>query len=281
MGKKVTLSEAKLKEIIKEAVLGEISREKVMPHKFWTIFKSRVINAAHGNFGEVERTVKEFYMQFRDKVGREDFTIDNLMDLAEKVEDGERGGHGNPGMGRQGMADAWWGINAGKELEESRKPVKLNEAKLKNIIAESVKRVLMEASGVNEISSNLLSRASDKAFKDMMRNWDNWKVKTKRDKQWHNLSQGAIDRSREEKDAVCPSVPESELKNMPKDTYVVLDGTGRDYYGNFMHRYDGHAGTEEQCMAYVDKYFDKDADWEFLPDIVPLDKYLKNRARYS
>ena len=94
-----------------------------------------------------------------DRIDREDFTLDNLMELAEKIEDGEGGGgHGNPGAHRQGMADRWWGVNAGKELEESRKPVRLNESQLKKVIAESVKKVL------NEISSDMISRASAKLY---------------------------------------------------------------------------------------------------------------------
>ena len=160
--------------------------------------------------------------------------------------------------------------------------IRLNETQLKKVIAESVKRVLAEASSVDEISSRLLSRAASKAHEDELRNWNDSKIRTKRGAQWEKFSSAAIERGREEKDSVCPSVPKSELKNMPEDTYVVLDGDGRDALSaNFRYRYSGHAGTKEQCMAFVDKFYDKGANWEYLPDIVPLEEYLKNRAQYN
>ena len=154
--------------------------------------------------------------------------------------------------------------------------IRLNESQLKKIIAESVKKILMESNDINEISSDLLSRAASKAHKDMMQNWNDSKVRTKRKGQWEKFTHGAIDRNAEEKENVCPYVPESELENMPEDTYVVLDGEGRDAVtANFRYRYSGHAGTKEQCMAFVDKYYDKNANWEYLPHIVPLEDYLE------
>ena len=66
---------------------------------------------------------------------------------------------------------------------------------------------------------------------------------------------------------------------MPKDTYVIVDGSGRDFYGNFTYRYSGHAGTKEQCIAFVNKYYDKDADWEFRPNVVSLESYFQNYAQ--
>ena len=164
---------------------------------------------------------------------------------------------------------------------EKRNTIKLSEAKLKQIISESIKKALAESNSVNEISSNLLRRAADKAHKDELRDWGT-KFGKKRGEQWAKFSKAAIERDREEKDSVCPSVPESELESMPEDTYVVLDGNGRDAISaDFRYRYSGHAGTEEQCMAYVDKYYDKNANWEYLPDVVPLEQYLKNRTQFK
>ena len=159
--------------------------------------------------------------------------------------------------------------------------VRLNEAQLKKIIAESVRKILKENNSIDEISSQLLRRAADKAHKDELQNWGT-KLGKKRGEQWAKFSKAAIGRDHEEKDSVCPYVPESELENMPEDTYVVLDGDGRDAISaDFRYRYSGHAGTEEQCMAYVDKYYDKNANWEYLPDVVPLEQYLKNRTQFK
>ena len=153
--------------------------------------------------------------------------------------------------------------------------IRLRESELRQMIAESVRRVLTE-SNINETSSRLLRRASDKAFNDMMRNWNDNKIRTKRSAQWQNLSRGANERDTKEKESICPFVPESELKNMPKDTYVILDGKGRDFYGEFMYHYSGHAGTKEQCDAFVNRYYDKSADWEFLPIVVTLEDYFQH-----
>lgn len=152
--------------------------------------------------------------------------------------------------------------------------IKLNEASLKKIVAESVKRTL------KEISSNLLDRAASKAHTDMMQNWNDSSVREKRKNQWQNLTHACINRSQEEKDSICPSVPESELKNMPKGTYVIMDGNGRDAYANFTSRYSGRAGTKEQCLAFVNKYYDKYTDWEFSPSIVPIEDYFKYHRKH-
>lgn len=152
--------------------------------------------------------------------------------------------------------------------------IKLTENDLHRIVEESVNRVLME-NNVNEISSKLLRRAADKAFDDERINWNNNKIRRKRDAQWQKFSKGAYDMERKEQESICPSVAESELKNMPKDTYVILNGSGRNYYGEFMYQYSGHAGTKEQCTAFVNKYYDKNANWEFMPIIVTLDDYFQ------
>ena len=166
--------------------------------------------------------------------------------------------------------------------------VRLTQSQLCNYISESVQKVLskiLRATGkrnggraLNEISSNLYDRAADKAFNDMMQNFNDYPTKSKRERQWKNFRNQARIRGGEEKNAVCPSVDERDLPNMPAGTYVVMDGDGRDAISaNFRTRYSGHAGTKEQCEEYVDRFYDKGANWEYLPEIVPLEQYLKNK----
>ena len=143
------LNESQLKRIIAESVMesimGEIGKGKVMPPKYKDIFTRRVQNAMHGHIGEVEKVVNEFYLQFKDKIRNEGFTLDYLMDLADKIEGGGTGGHGNPGMGRQRMSDGWWATNAEKYLEENKKNiVRINESQLRKLIKESVRKVMNE-----------------------------------------------------------------------------------------------------------------------------------------
>lgn len=157
--------------------------------------------------------------------------------------------------------------------------IRITEYELKRIVNESVKRILRENNTINEISSNLLVRAAEKAGRDMYHNWNDSKIRTKRSKQQNKFLKAAAAKASEERNSICPRVPESELKNMPKGTYVVMDGTGRNYYGFFTSRYSGYAGTKEQCDAYIDKYYDKNANWEYLPSILPLETYLKNYIR--
>jgi hypothetical protein len=157
--------------------------------------------------------------------------------------------------------------------------IRLTESDLHRIVKESVEQVLSEGwhnHFINETSSRLLRRASDKAFHDMNVNWNDGKTRTKRGAQWKKFSRGAYDKENKEKESICPSVPESELKNMPKDTYVILDGKGRDFYGEFMYGYSGYAGTKEQCTAFVNRYYDKSANWEFLPKIVTIEDYFQH-----
>lgn len=159
MGKKIQLSEAALTKIIKESVMAEIDRRAVMPGKYYEIFKNRIINAQHGNFGDVDRTIMEFFKDFKDRIPNEGFTLENLKDLAEKIEGGgtthERsdmeGGH------KIKDADGWWRRNAGKYLEE--KKVRLTEGQLRKLIKESVMKAL-----VNEISSDMIGRAKNKFY---------------------------------------------------------------------------------------------------------------------
>ena len=157
MGKKIQLSEAALTKIIKESVMAEIDRRAVMPGKYYEIFKNRIINAQHGSFGDVDRTIMEFFKDFKDRIPNEGFTPENLKDLAEKIEGGgtthERGDM--PGGHKIKDADGWWGRNAGKFLEE--KKVKVTEGQLRKLIKESVMKAIM-----NEISSDMIGRARDK-----------------------------------------------------------------------------------------------------------------------
>lgn len=160
MKQKIRLNESALVKIIKESVLAELDRRKVMPSKYYEIFKNRVFNAIHGNFGDVERVVKEFFKDFKDKVPNEGFTIDNLMELADGIESGgnrthERGS--TIGGHKIKDADGWWGANMGKFLEERK--VRLTETQLRKLIKESVTKALM-----NEISSNMISRAAAKLY---------------------------------------------------------------------------------------------------------------------
>ena len=153
--------------------------------------------------------------------------------------------------------------------------IRLNEVQLQKIVAECVKKVLLENNNINEVSRHLLSRAANKAHNDMMRNWNDGKTRIKRKRQYKKFSDAATAMLAKEMDSVCPRVPESELRNMPKDTYVVMDGRGRDFYGNFVYTYTGRAGTKEQCSAFANKYYDKNADWEFLPNVVSLEEYFR------
>jgi len=145
MKQKIQLTESQLRKLIKESVLAELDKRKVMPSKYYEIFKNRVINASHGRFGDVDKAVIEFYKDFKKRVPNEDFTLENLMDLAEKISDGGFSTHERGGMlGGHKVKDAqgWWGKNAGKFLEE--KKVKVTEGQLRKLIKESVKKALVK-----------------------------------------------------------------------------------------------------------------------------------------
>lgn len=146
--------------------MNEIDRRKVMPGKYYDIFKSRIINAQHGRHGDVEKAVMEFYRDFKKKVPNDGFTPENLLDLAEKIAGGEiSGSHFVPGAGygsngfREidaigGDSDAFNRSYSGR-FNEGR--VRVTESQLCNLIKESVKKALM-----NEISSDMIGRARDK-----------------------------------------------------------------------------------------------------------------------
>ena len=142
------------------------------------------------------------------------------------------------------------------------------------------KGVTTHFGNLNEISKGLLDRAREAAYKDMMRNFGDSKIRHKRDRQWRKFTDeyGRLDR--EEKDSICPRVDEADLVNMPEDTYVVMNGDGRDAVSaDFRTSYSGRAGTKEQCEEYVKRFYDMSANWEYLPEIVPLEDYLNSKRR--
>ena len=146
----IKLNGPQLKKIIKESIMHEVSREKVMPSKYYEIFRNRVRNASHGSLGDVKRAVREFYLQFKDKVAIESFTYKNLMDLADKIQ------YGSHDQIIPGAREGWNGFFAPDELggdndafgpgrfDENKKRLKLSESQLRKVIKESVKKVLNE-----------------------------------------------------------------------------------------------------------------------------------------
>lgn len=155
----------------------------------------------------------------------------------------------------------------------------LTKEDLAEMVNKSV-RLIAERINLNEISKGLLDRAREAAHKDMMRNFGDYKTRQKRDRQWRKFTDeyGRLDS--EERDSVCPHVDEADLVNMPEDTYVVLNGDGRDAVSaNFRTSYSGRAGTKEQCEEYVKRFYDMGANWEYLPEIVPLEDYLNSKHR--
>lgn len=156
--------------------------------------------------------------------------------------------------------------------------MKINELQLRKIIKESINNVL------NEISTNLLRQAANKAVDDIeyFRDTNNDELEDKRWRQHAVFSDELRKRDREEKNAVCPYVPESELKNLPKDTYLVIIRVSQDVQTNiFTLKYSGHAGTKEQCEEFIDKYYKKYVSSDWLPIIITLEKYFKDYKYYQ
>lgn len=153
----------------------------------------------------------------------------------------------------------------------------LSKEDLAEMVNKSV-RLIAERINLNEISKGLLNRARESAHKDMMRNFGDSKIRNKRERQWKKFGDEYRKMDQEEKDSICPQVDERDLVNMPEDTYVVLNGDGRDAVNaDFRTSYSGHAGTKEQCEEYVKRFYDTDANWEYLPEIVPLEEYLNSK----
>lgn len=152
--------------------------------------------------------------------------------------------------------------------------INITRDELSEMINRCVKRCL------NEISMGLLDRAREAAHKDMMRNFGDSKIRNKRSRQWKKFGDEYRRMDQEEKDSICPQVDERDLANMPEDTYVVLNGDGRDAVNaDFRTSYSGRAGTKEQCKEYVKRFYDKGANWEHLPEIMPLKEYLNSKRR--
>ena len=153
----------------------------------------------------------------------------------------------------------------------------LSKEDLAEMVNKSV-RLIAERINLNEISKGLLDRARESAHKDMMRNFGDSKIRNKRNRQWRKFGDEYRRMDQEEKDSICPQVDEKDLVNMPENTYVVLNGDGRDAVSaDFRTSYSGRAGTREQCEEYVKRFYDMGANWEHLPEIMPLKDYLNNK----
>ena len=123
------------------------SKSRIMPNKYLIRFKSRIINARQGAPGDVEKAVEEFYKMYGRKIQNPDFTPENLMKLADRIQ-GEGGSENIIGNGRhmgQNGNDSWWGMNMGGQMEEEAMPI--NESDLRSMIKECVKRLLNEGIG--------------------------------------------------------------------------------------------------------------------------------------
>lgn len=155
----------------------------------------------------------------------------------------------------------------------------LTKEDLAEMVNRSV-RLIAERINMNEISKGLIDRAREAAHKDMMRNFGDSKTRQKRDRQWRKFGDEYRKMDSQEKDSICPQVDERDLVNMPEDTYVIMNGDGRDAVSaNFRTSYSGRAGTKEQCEEYVKRFYDMGANWEYLPEIVPLEEYLNSKHR--
>ena len=166
----------------------------------------------------------------------------------------------------------------GKKHEETPEDkMNLTKEDLAEMVNKSV-RFIAERINLNEISKGLLDRAREAAHKDMMRNFGDSKIRQKRERQWKKFGDEYRRMNGEEKDSICPQVDEMDLVNMPEDTYVIMNGDGRDAVNaNFRSSYSGRAGTKEQCEEYVKKFYDSGANWEYLPEILPLKDFLRNK----
>ena len=181
--------------------MDEIAKDKVMPGKYMQIFKNRIENAMACS-EDMRKTVADFYRDFRNRIPNEAFTIGNLMDIADGIETSGYRTHETSDMPdghKIKNADGWWGANAGKFLEEDSndseykdayvdnrtgnviqsrrgndgkkhyrtvKTKKLNESQILALIGESVKRVLKEIAGTDEISSEKWAEISNSIHKN-------------------------------------------------------------------------------------------------------------------
>lgn len=113
-----------------------------IPEKIRMSFKNNVRNAAQtGGPNAVERFVKMFYDRYHDKVMNKEFTLQALMNYARSIEGDEMGSmHINPFAVGQEPGD----IDYIEHMHESRTKVKLTESQIRDIVMESVKRILKE-----------------------------------------------------------------------------------------------------------------------------------------
>ena len=136
----VRLNESQLRNLIRESVrnvlmeMDEISKDKVMPGKYMQIFKNRIENAMACS-EDIRKTVADFYRDFRNRIPNEAFTIGNLMDIADGIgtygyrthETGDM-----PDGHKIKDAEGWWGMNAGKFLEEDSNDFEYKDAYVDN-----------------------------------------------------------------------------------------------------------------------------------------------------
>ena len=206
MGKTIKLTESMIRNLVVESVkkvineMDEINGSKMMPARYASMFKNRIINACNGCGGSIEQVVAEFYRDFAKRIPNDMFTMENLMELAAQIEDRECGGsHLVGGAERHGTGDWYWGVNRGalyegKEMAENKKKAKkntirLNESQFRNLIRESVMRVLRESRGnsngrmycggydvvVDELEKEgvLDSESAERLYADLMNIFDN------------------------------------------------------------------------------------------------------------
>ena len=223
----------------------------------------------HGNLYEENRGAKVHFNGggFKPKNPYENMTWDEYCAAKKKEREDDKEKEDNPDKkkDREKNRGIMTHIPGKKEDDEK---VRLTEQD----IAKMVKKA------VNEISKGLLDRAREAAHKDMMRNFGDSKTRQKRERQWKKFGDEYRKMDRQEKDSICPQVDERDLVNMPEDTYVIMNGDGRDAVSaNFRTSYSGRAGTKEQCEEYVNRFYDSGANWEYLPEILPLKDFLMGK----
>ena len=120
------------------------SSKKIMPSKYMVRFKARILNASHFDTGNVEKEVKSFYKMYAGKIDNPDFTLNNLMELADKILGGNGSDHiwGAGFRPGQNGGDWWWGPNRGKFMEENVMPI--SESDIRAMVTECVKKLMKD-----------------------------------------------------------------------------------------------------------------------------------------
>ena len=132
---------------------------------------------------------------------------------------------------------------------------------------------------INETSTDFLRRAARKAYSER-KTADSSILRKKRNSQYYNFKNEIKKREAAERNAVCPKVYISDLKKLPKnDTYLIMNCEGKDMAGNFIYDYSGRAGTKEQCREFIDKFYEKNEDWDFFPTIISLEQFLEKYSK--